>query len=182
MDGTPITLLRPDIKEYNIRNNIQNNREHFVQNNTETMNSNTEKSYDSTHIDPDMKKMLKQPSNSSNSETKKQIKTESSRKTDTETKTDSVSDTETETKPLKIKKEKKTFLQKISQYLIDPVILFVIYVLMSQDFVKHTIGKYVTVINPDESGLVGIKGILAYGIVLVIIYNITRLIIHKIRN
>jgi hypothetical protein len=197
MDGTPISLLRPDIKEYNIRNKIQNNNEHFVQNNTETINSNTEKSYDSNHIDPDMKKMLKQPLNS---ETKKQIKinptqqtkikintnsntnTNTNTNTENESETDTETETETQLKPLKVKKQKRSFLQKMSQYLIDPIILLVIYVLMSQDFAKHLIGKYVQVINPDENGLIGIKGILAYGLVLVLLYNITRLIVHKIKN
>ena len=192
MDGTPISLLRPEIKEYNTQNNTQNKMQNqhqhqtsgFVQSNTETVNSNSSKSYDSNYIDPDMKRMLKPVNNIKNVEVKKQIKsttTDNNTNTNTKTDTDTTS-TNTETEIVKIKKVKKSFLQKIPQYIVDPIILFIIYLLMSQEFVKRFIGNYVNVINPDETGFVGIKGILAYGMVLVLTYNVTRLIVHKIRH
>lgn len=180
MDGTPISLLRPDINEYNNQNKMQNQRQNvgFVQNNTETVNSNSSKSYDSNHIDPDMKRMLKPVNNPQNNEVKKPVKSNTT--TDNTDTTSTKTDTETEI--VKVKKVKKSFLQKVPQYIVDPIILFIIYLLMSQEFVKKFIGNYVTVINPDETGFVGIKGILAYGLVLVLTYNVTRLIVHKIRH
>ena len=47
----------------------------------------------------------------------------------------------------------------------DAIIIFVLFFLMSQDMIKELFSQYFTSINPDESGKVGAKGVIIYGII-----------------
>jgi hypothetical protein len=77
-------------------------------------------------------------------------------------------------------KEQKGFFSIMPKDLRDPIIILVLYVILSQSFVYTFIGKYIKQINPDESGRVSFWGILIYGIILAMLFNITKRYILKI--
>ena len=59
----------------------------------------------------------------------------------------------------------------------DFVLLFSIYFILSQDMIKDVFGQYFTSINPDDYGRVGAKGVIIYGLILTIIYMVSRRLI-----
>lgn len=65
---------------------------------------------------------------------------------------------------------------KYVKMLKDPLLLWGIYMLLSQNFIKNIIGNYVTSINPGKDGSVGIIGVATYGLVLVVTYFVLRYI------
>jgi len=74
-----------------------------------------------------------------------------------------------------VKKYKKHSINKKLNFR-DPILLWLVYMMLSQGFVKNTIGNYIPVINPNENGVVGIVGISVYGFILVAIYFVLRYI------
>jgi hypothetical protein len=56
----------------------------------------------------------------------------------------------------------------------DPLILLVIYFILSQASVRQLFGKYITYINPNEEGIVSQAGIIIYGIILVVLFMIIK--------
>jgi hypothetical protein len=67
-----------------------------------------------------------------------------------------------------IEKENESNLTlSVPHNLKEPLILLIIYVIMSQSFVRELLGKYITILNPNEEGVVPIVGIIIYGIILV---------------
>ncbi len=45
-----------------------------------------------------------------------------------------------------------------------------LYMILSLGFVKKTVGNYVSYINPDEHGKVGLFGIFIYGLLLAVLF------------
>lgn len=58
-----------------------------------------------------------------------------------------------------------------------PILLLIIFVILSQPIVRDNIGKVIKVINADESGNVSFVGILIYGIILTSIYTAAHMYI-----
>ena len=56
----------------------------------------------------------------------------------------------------------------------DFILLFSIYFILSQDMIKDIFSQYFTCINPDDYGRVGAKGVIIYGLILSIIFMVTR--------
>lgn len=56
----------------------------------------------------------------------------------------------------------------------DPLILLIIYVILSQASVRQLFGKYISFINPNEEGIVSQSGIIIYGIILIALYMIIK--------
>jgi hypothetical protein len=56
----------------------------------------------------------------------------------------------------------------------DFILLFSIYFILSQDMVKDLFSNYFTCLNPDDEGKVGIKGVIVYGLILTIIFMISK--------
>lgn len=88
-----------------------------------------------------------------------------SRKVMTETETENI---ETDEMPKKIKRG------YIPEWLKEPLLLLVIYVILSFGFVKKTIGNYIVYINPGSDGYVSWFGILIYGIILTGSYTLFK--------
>ncbi len=56
----------------------------------------------------------------------------------------------------------------------DFILLFSIYFILSQDMIKDLFSGYFTCLNPDEEGKVGIKGVIVYGLLLTIIFMLSK--------
>lgn len=71
---------------------------------------------------------------------------------------------------------KKSTIVEDSIY--DGILLLIIYLLMSQEFVKNFLGIYVNVINANSDGVVPFLGILTYGFIFVVVFLSIRYVIH----
>ena len=92
---------------------------------------------------------------------------------------------ENERKKEKLKKESnsdKSFYFNIPDMIKDPVLIWLVYMLMSQNFFKKLVGKYVSSINPTEEGVVPLTGVAVYGIILVSLYTLIKLILKQINK
>jgi len=82
--------------------------------------------------------------------------------------------------PPKIKRVKqeesngKGWLKKVPSCLHEPLLIYVVYMVMSLDSVKNLVVKYVPQIGPDESGKVSFVGIVIYGAILTIVITIIK--------
>lgn len=56
----------------------------------------------------------------------------------------------------------------------DFIILFVIYFLLSQDMIKEFFSKYFTSLNPDDEGKVNIQGVIIYGLILTVLFMVSK--------
>lgn len=87
------------------------------------------------------------------------------------TKSSEESDTESEKKPIR----RKWFY--IPEIVKEPILLTLIYLLMSQSFIKKAVAMHITYLNPNEDGNVSIIGILIYGLIMSIVYMIFKKIL-----
>ena len=62
-------------------------------------------------------------------------------------------------------------IKKIFIKLYDPAILLLIYIILSQNGVRITIGKYISYINSNEKGIISTTGIIIYGIIMITLYK-----------
>jgi len=65
---------------------------------------------------------------------------------------------------------KKIDDKSILDHLKEPLLLIIIYVILSQNFVRRTIGNYVSYINPREDGNVPLVGYILYGVILAVAF------------
>lgn len=68
----------------------------------------------------------------------------------------------------------QTLLGSVPEMLREPILILVLYVLLSQPMVKDTIGQYVKQINPDMDGRVSFTGVVIYGIILATLYALAK--------
>ena len=68
----------------------------------------------------------------------------------------------------------QTLLGSIPEVLREPILILVIYVLLSQPIVKDTLGQYIKQINPDMEGKVSFTGVVIYGIILASLYALAK--------
>lgn len=66
------------------------------------------------------------------------------------------------------------FVSGVFDFLKDPLIILVIYVILSQAIVKETIGKYINQINPNSEGQVSFTGVVIYGIILAALFVLVK--------
>lgn len=66
------------------------------------------------------------------------------------------------------------YLSFIPEILREPLIILVLFILLSEAFVQENIGKYIPQVNPCSEGKVSRVGVVIYGIVLVILYMILK--------
>lgn len=157
-EGTPITQLRRDIGN-------QDMESHY--------------SMDSMKTSTDIRQLVDEINNNldENDKVSVEIKTKTTNDTDTDT------DTNKETE-IKIKKKKKTKKNNdtniLEDSLYDGILLFIIFILMSQTFVRNFIGNYVNWINVNDEGIVPFKGVAVYGVIFVLVFILSRLLIHNI--
>ena len=98
---------------------------------------------------------------------------------------DSEEDLLDDDKPKKLNKKERDNLKDTIDYVIDGkpqkhfinyvydtfyikefVLIFAIYLFLSQDMIKDFFSEYFTSLNPGEDGKVGVKGIVIYGLIL----------------
>jgi hypothetical protein len=97
-----------------------------------------------------------------------------------------IDDNNNEKKSTKINNKKKSKKNihicnvPMEDYLYDFILLFVIFMLMSQDFVKNFIGTYLKIINVNEKGIVPVSGVAVYGIIFVTVFILSKIFINKI--
>lgn len=56
----------------------------------------------------------------------------------------------------------------------EPLLILILYVVLSQAFVYKALGKYIPQINPDMEGQVSLSGIVIYGVLLAVLYALTK--------
>jgi hypothetical protein len=92
-------------------------------------------------------------------------------------------DTETEEEKPKKKKSKGSFFNfSIPEMIKDPILIWILYMLMSQNFFKKLIGKYLTQINPNEEGVVSITGVAVYGLVMVVLFTLIKFLLKQLKK
>lgn len=60
-----------------------------------------------------------------------------------------------------------------------PIILLILYLILSTQTVKDFIGKYISQINPNDNGVVSFTGILIYGLILCVLFYIVNKYLPK---
>lgn len=149
-DGTPIDMLRSDLK-------------HLEDINNDNESVRIKKLVNDINDDLDIE---------SEKSTDKSIKVYSKKKS--KDKVDTDTDTDTKTK----KSSKKNKNTGLVDTLFDAVLLFVIYMLMSQHFIKSFIGTYISVINGNQDGVVSNFGVAIYGLIFIIIFVLSKILVH----
>lgn len=81
---------------------------------------------------------------------------------------------QTDDKNIQEKEETSSGILNIPKWLREPLLILVIYLILSQTIVKDTIGKYIKQINPGTDGSVSFVGVLIYGIILAVLYVIIK--------
>jgi hypothetical protein len=65
-------------------------------------------------------------------------------------------------------------LSSIPEMFRDPLIILVLYIILSLPAVREGLGTYISQINPDVEGKVSFTGILIYGIILVALFMLVK--------
>jgi len=81
---------------------------------------------------------------------------------------DTTTEDEDEIKP---KKKRK---YKIPSWLKEPLLILILYVILSFGFIRQAIGSNIKYINPDENGEVSIIGIIIYGSIFAGLYALIK--------
>ena len=178
-EGTPITKLRNDLVQtvHKVKNDLESNYSmDSIKTSTDIRqlvdeinnNINFNNNNDNDNDDKDKDKHISNDTESSSTKySKKQIKQE-------------YTDEEVIKKDKKKRKNKKYKVNIIEDSIYDGILLLIIFILMSQHFVKNFIGNYVNIINVNQEGFVPFTGVVTYGIIFVLVFLSTRLLIHKI--
>lgn len=69
------------------------------------------------------------------------------------------------------KNKKKRWVERIPESLREPLLLLIVYLILSTESVKLRAAQYITAINPDENGKVSMSGVVLYGLLLVTVYT-----------
>lgn len=75
--------------------------------------------------------------------------------------------------------EELTLFSRARDFLQDPLLLVVIYVIMSQPFIISLISDYITAIKKDENGGHSIIGLFIYGIIITSVFYTAKNLIPK---
>jgi len=166
-DGTPITQLRQDVASMQ---KFNDNDSHY--------------SVESIKTSTDLREMINDiNTNIKNKQTNENDKIELKNKHIKNKKTEESDDGEIKKmkKDNKNNKEKKKCKQiDYEDYVYDFILLFIIFMLMSQQFVKNFIGTYIKVININETGVVPFSGVVIYGLIFVSLFISSKIFINKI--
>lgn len=65
-------------------------------------------------------------------------------------------------------------LSGIPVILREPIIILLLFIVLSQPAIKDTLGKYITQINPGPDCTVSFVGILIYGVILAALFALTK--------
>lgn len=162
-DGTPITLLRQDVAK-KLNNDSENDIESHY-------------SIESIKTTTDIKELVDEINNNIKNKNKKEKEKNKSKNTDNDTETIPNLDSD---KKNKINKKTKSNIIEDSIY--DGILLLIIYLLMSQGFVKNFLGRYIKIINVNSDGVVPFIGVFTYGLIFVLVFLSIRFFIHKVSD
>ena len=70
-------------------------------------------------------------------------------------------------------KQKDTFMSRFPEFMREPAIIVVIYVILSLDIVKKTLSNYIPQIKPTDGG-VAFVGIIVYALILAIGFMVAK--------
>lgn len=160
--GTPIGVLRKDVQE-----KIQ-----MTQNNNSGYD-NDQRQRDEDAIDELINQINTETDESQPKKKTNKIKSNKKNKLDTDTDEDKKEKKE-------VKKNKFKFPFKIPEFIRDPLLIWVIFILLSQNFIKQLIGKYVNHINPNEDGVVSFLGVVIYGLIFAVLFAIIKFLLNMI--
>ena len=82
-----------------------------------------------------------------------------------------------------VKSKKKFSLRlpfKIPEFVKDPLLIWIIFIFLSQNFIKQLIGKYVQHINPNEEGVVSFLGVVIYGLIFAVLFALIKFLLSMI--
>jgi hypothetical protein len=165
MGQMPIQITGPvggtSIADLNIKQQ-QSQSHHEIENNNQVNNIFQRKKQKRREIDSDVNDM---------EGLVKDINRDLDKFSGSKTKSSDESDTESEKKPVK----KRWFY--IPDIVKETILLTLVYLLMSQSFIKKAIAMHITYLNPNDEGNVSIIGIAIYGLILSIIYMIFKKIL-----
>ena len=173
-EGTPIELLRNDVT----RNNNRDNESHYSVGSIDT-------SSDIRNLVNEINNNIKTKKNNNNdkeNEEEKKEDEENIKKMTENFDNGDDDDSSSSNKKKKSKKKKHECSVPMEDYAYDFILLFIIFMLMSQDFVKNFIGSYVKSINVNDKGVVPIHGVAIYGIIFVTVFILSKIFINKISN
>lgn len=77
------------------------------------------------------------------------------------------------------KKKPTKYFYHIKRTGYELLLIVFIYVLLSQNFMRTMIGKYISYINPDENGNIPFLGFIIYGLILGVLFIFFKLILIK---
>jgi cation transport ATPase len=161
-DGTPITQLRQDVTSIN---RFNDNDSHYS---VESIKTST----DLREMINDINNNIKNKDIQNETNNKEKEKNESKSKEEID---------EIQIKKMKKKNKKNKSKQtEYEDYIYDFILLFIIFMLMSQQFVKNFIGTYIKAININEQGVVPILGVAIYGLIFVSLFISSKIFINKI--
>ena len=90
---------------------------------------------------------------------------------------ESSNDTVMSKKNKKKQKNKTKSSDKMYDYVKEPIIIIILYIVLSQDMIKNAIATYIPQINPsEETGNVTLLGVVIYGTILATLYMIIKYI------
>ena len=69
---------------------------------------------------------------------------------------------------------KQTLVGNIPDIIREPLLLLIIYIILSQPIIKETLGQYIQQLNPDMEGKVSFTGVLIYGVILATLYAVAK--------
>lgn len=81
--------------------------------------------------------------------------------------------------PKKQKKKKKSSNTTIPQWVREPLVIMLWFILLSQGTVKDYLQHYIPQLSKNESGKVGQMGIITYGLMLALLVTVTKKIWNK---
>lgn len=188
-DGTPITLLRNDINSQN-EQQANDNQSHYTVGSIETTSDirNLVKEINSNIESKKLNKNSKKKNNTDTDTDTESLKSGKSEKSLKSTKSDKskkikkinkLKKSKTSNKLTKLTKQKKD-CNTWEDYLYDFILLFIIFMLMSQEFVKNFIGSKIKLINVNDKGVVPITGVMVYGFIFVTVFIVMKILINKL--
>lgn len=202
MDGTPIELLRKDLKP---QQNSKDDETHYSVGSIDTTS-------DIRNLVKEINSNIESKKNNNNNKNDKDTDTDTNTDTDTDTnknfkksklssknikntnknnpKKSTIKSNKNKLNKNKLNKSKsnknKLNNNKVNNcntwedYLYDFILLFIIFMLMSQDFVKNFIGSKIKIINVNDKGIIPFSGVMVYGFIFVTVFICMKILINKV--
>jgi len=175
--GTPIGMLRKDVVEQQAKHINQQHMRQYMDDRNIDVDDQRQKDEDA--IDA----LINQINTDSDESKPKKKKLKSNGKNKSKKSKDTETDEDEEKKEDKEKSDKKSKFKlpfKIPEFIRDPLLIWIIFILLSQNFIKQLIGKYVKQINPNEDGVVSFLGVVVYGLIFAVLFGLIKFLLNMI--